>query len=222
MAPEAADQTMPLSPAERRMRSRQAMTDAILAAARAVMREKGVAGLNLNDVAGLVRIKTPSLYNYFSSKLALYDALFRLGFRLARERREVATREHPPSWEQLRAWLEGHIQFAQEYPELFQLCFQHPVPGFVPSQDSMEESRRLYRVSLQAMADLIDAGVIDSGLSVEQTLDLFIVVMHGLSSLHLANDPDLPVGSGRFGGLVPEILAPLQAYWAPKRQKGGR
>jgi AcrR family transcriptional regulator len=197
------------------------MTEAILEAARTVMREKGVAGLNLNEVAGLVGIKTPSLYNYFSSKMALYDALFRLGFQLATERREALTREHPPSWDRLNAWLDGHIQFAQEYPELFQLCFQHPVPGFAPSEEGMEESRRLYRSSVQGVAEIIDAGLIDSGLTAEQTLDVFIMVMHGITALHLANDPDLPVGSGRFGGLVSEILAPLHAYWEPKRRKGG-
>lgn len=85
----------------------------------------------------------------------------------------------------------------------------------------MEESHRLYRGCVRGMAEVIDAGVIDSGLSAEQTLDVFIVVMHGLTALHLANDPELPVGSGRFGGLVSDILAPLQAYWAPKRRKGG-
>ena len=221
MAPDATARTLFPSPAERRRRSRQAMTEAILAAARTVMREKGVAGLNLNEVAALVGIKAPSLYNYFSSKMALYDALFGLGFRLSWERREALTREHPPSWERLQAWLEDHIQFAQEYPELFQLCFQHPVPGFVPSEASMEESRRLHRSSLQAMAEIIDAGIIDSGLSVEQTLDVVIVVMHGMTALHLANDPDLPVGSGRFSSLVVELLAPLRSHWAPERRRGG-
>jgi AcrR family transcriptional regulator len=196
------------------------MTEAILTAARTVMREKGVAGLNLTEVASLVGIKTPSLYNYFSGKMALYDTLFGLGFRLSRERREALTQEHPPDWARLHAWLDGHIQFAQEYPELFQLCFQHPVPGFTPSEESMEESRRLYRSSVQGMADILNAGVIDSGLSAEQTLDVFIVVMHGLTALHLANDPDLPVGSGRFGSLALEVLAPLHAYWAPSRWKG--
>lgn len=221
MRPDATARKLFPSPEERRWRSRRAMTDAILAAARTVMREKGVAGLNLNEVANLVGVKTPSLYNYFSGKMALYDALFGLGFRLSRERREALTREHPPGWERLHAWLDGHIRFAQEHPELFQLCFQHPVPGFVPSEESMEESRRLYRSSVQGMADILNAGVIDSTLTAEQTLDVFIVVMHGITALHLANDPDLPVGSGRFGSLVPELLAPLQTYWAPKRRKGG-
>jgi AcrR family transcriptional regulator len=196
------------------------MIDAILAAARTVMREKGVAGLNLNEVAAMVGIKTPSLYNYFSSKMALYDALFRLGFQLTTERREALSQEYSPDWGRLHAWLDGHIQFAQEYPELFQLCFQHPVPGFVPSEESMEQSRRLYRSSVQGMAEIIEVGLIDSGLTAEQTLDVFIVVMHGLTALHLANDPDLPIGSGRFGSLAREILAPLQAYWAPKRRRG--
>lgn len=221
MGSDATARTLFPSPAERRRLSRQAMTEAILAAARTVMREKGVAGLNLNEVAGLVGIKTPSLYNYFASKMALYDALFRLGFQLTTQRREALTWEHPPDWERLHAWLDGHIQFAQEYPELFQLCFQHPVPGFTPSEESMEQSRRLYRSSVQGMAEIIEAGIIDSGLTVEQTLDVYIVVMHGIAALHLANDPDLPVGSGRFGSLVSEVLAPLQAYWTPKRRRGG-
>jgi AcrR family transcriptional regulator len=77
------------------------MTDAILGVTRAVIREKGVAGLNLNEVAGPVGIKTPSLYNCFSSKIALYDALFSPGLQLATERRETLTREHPAGWDRL-------------------------------------------------------------------------------------------------------------------------
>lgn len=43
-----------LSPQERRQRNRQEVIDAILAAAREIMRRDGVAALNLNEVARLV------------------------------------------------------------------------------------------------------------------------------------------------------------------------
>ena len=52
------------------------MRRAILAAARAVMREQGVAALSLREVARRVQMQAPSLYAYFPSKMALCDALF--------------------------------------------------------------------------------------------------------------------------------------------------
>jgi len=54
---------------------------AILDAARAVMREEGVAALNLHEVARRVGLRPPSLYEYFPGKMALYDAVYRFGIR---------------------------------------------------------------------------------------------------------------------------------------------
>ena len=50
-----------LTPAERRQRNRQEMIQAILDVSREVMREEGVAALNLNEVARRLKMKTPSL-----------------------------------------------------------------------------------------------------------------------------------------------------------------
>jgi hypothetical protein len=36
--------------------------------------------------------------------------------------------------EELRRYLCAHMAFARENPELYQLCFERPVPGFAPSQ----------------------------------------------------------------------------------------
>ena len=85
---DAVEPPRPLSPQERRERNRQEMVTAILAAARAMMREQGVGALSLNEVARLVGLRGPALYEYFPSKTAVYDALFRLGTRLATEETE--------------------------------------------------------------------------------------------------------------------------------------
>src|SRR5919206_702435 len=79
-----------LTPSERRQRDRDEMTAAILDVAREIMREHGVAALNLNEVARRVGVKTPSLYEYFPGKAALYDELFRLGLRLYAEHSDRA------------------------------------------------------------------------------------------------------------------------------------
>jgi len=73
-----------LSPQERRGRNREEMRRAILDAACAVMREQGVAALSLREVARRVKLQAPSLYAYFPSKMALYDALFVEGIRTFR------------------------------------------------------------------------------------------------------------------------------------------
>ena len=49
-------------------RNREAATQSILDAARAIMREEGVAALSMQELARRMDMRAPSLYNYFNSK----------------------------------------------------------------------------------------------------------------------------------------------------------
>jgi AcrR family transcriptional regulator len=202
-----------LSPQERRQRNREEMKNAILDAARQVMREEGVAALNLQEVARRVGVRAPSLYEYFSGKAAIYDALFRMGVRLYAEHSKLFSQTSLSFWERSRASLEHYMTFAQEYPELYQLVFERPVPGFVPSEESMNESRQLLERSDQIVEQGLEHGSLVLGISPAQARDLFIAMMHGLTALHMANEPDIPVGSGRFGSLIPAANALFRAAW---------
>lgn len=204
------------SPQERRRRNRAEMIAHILDAARGVMRQQGVAALTLNEIARQVGIRPQSLYEYFPSKAALYDALFLMGIRLYREQVDRVSQAPAPGWDRVRAWFEHYMAFAQENPDLYQLVFEHPVPGFVPSDASMEESRQLLAVGVHAVADMAEARLLVSGLSPAQATDLFSAMMHGVTALHMANEPHLPAGTGRFGGLVPAAVALFEAAWLPR------
>ena len=204
----------PLSVKERRERNRHEMVTAILTTSRAMMREQGVGALSLNEVARRVGIRGPSLYEYFPSKTAVYDALFRLGTRLATGETERIREQYPPDWSRVEAWLTAFLAFAVANPDLYQLTFERPVPGFVPSVESREESARLTVVSHGAMQEIIDAGVIRGDIPFTPLFDFFILVLHGLMSTHMANEPQRPAGSGRFGSLVPMALSVLQAAWS--------
>jgi AcrR family transcriptional regulator len=210
------DQKSILSPQERRQRNREEMKHAILEAARQVMREEGVAALNLQEVARRVGVRAPSLYEYFPGKMALYDALFRMGVRLYTERMNHFTERTDSFWERAQAGLENYMTFAQEYPELYQLVQERPVPGFVPSEESMQESRGLLTMTDAIVEKGIERGSIALGITVSQARDLFLAMMHGLTALHMANEPELPVGSGRFGSLIPAALALFRAAWEPE------
>ncbi len=205
------------SPQNRRRRNRQAMTAAILDAARASIRAKGAAALNLNEVARRVGVKTPSLYEYFpGGKRQVYDALFRLGMQLYAER--VATLHRLPGLAAyLRGQMETYMQFARDFPELYQICFERPVPGFEPSPESLQVSLAIYQASVDEVARRLAAGELrpPSALTAQQVVDLAIAMLHGLTSQHMANEPHLPVGQGRFGSLIPAAAALFEQAWAP-------
>lgn len=190
------------------------MVDAIVETARDLMREEGVASLNLNEVARRLGMKTPSLYEYFPNKLALYDSVFRLGtqrFRAAMQ--AVASQPADSPWEKLEQFLTGHLQFAVDYPELFKLVFERHVPGFVPSDASMAEAEAsLAEADTYFRTFMQDAGLAHEDHAVVMR-DMLIAMMHGVSSQHLANEPQLPAGAGRFGSLIPYIVETLKAAW---------
>jgi AcrR family transcriptional regulator len=207
-----------LSSKARRERNREEMKAAILSAARDIIRADGAAALSLGEVARRVGLQTPSLYAYFESKSAVYDALFRLGVHIYSERLEQIYQQHGPGWASIEATFHATMQFAYEYPELYQIVFERPVPGFAPSEEALAASIQMYERGCALMGQTIEQGHIQTDLSTEQTVNLLIAFMHGLTAQHLANEPHLAPGSGRFGSLLPAAVAILKAAWAPKNE----
>lgn len=202
--------TPTLSP--RRQHNRDLTVKAILETARSIMREEGVAALSMQELARRLDMRAPSLYHYFSGKMDIYDALFRLGFTLYAEQMQK-TAQGAPTWQaELRLTFEAYMTFALQNPELYQLCFERPVPGFTPSQASLQLSFGLLQKSYERAAHLHAA--VDTELAPKQMVDLVIAMMHGLTALHLANEPHLPLGQGRFGALIPAALSVLNKAWS--------
>lgn len=193
----------------RQQQKHDQVREEILATARAVMREEGVAALSMQELARRMDMRAPSLYNYFSGKMDIYDALFRLGFNLWRESVEQAVQRSSSFQDEVNYFLEGYMSFALENPELYQLCFERPVPGFVPSQESLDLSFGILNDARQRVERYRNE--LNTDLSDEQIVDLVIAVAHGLTALHLANEPHLRRGQGRFGSLIPAAMSMLDA-----------
>lgn len=208
-----------ITPEERRQRNREETIANILHAAREVMREKGVADLNMQEVAHKVGMRAPSLYNYFPNRIAIYEELFVLGMRMYRQQLEALVQTYGTSWEGLQRIMQGYLAFGLENPELYQLLFERPVPGFAPSPEGLEESAKLLEASTRMTAQAIAEGTFHTSLSPEVTMNLLIVLMHGVTAQHLANEPHLPSGSGRFGSLISVIIDLLQKAWTQDESK---
>ena len=93
-------QPAPGTPRERR---RAQTREEILDAALAVMTEQGVAALNLTEVARRVGLRQPSLYQYFDSRTAVYDALFERGMQTHHDLLAAAIDTADPGWPAARA-----------------------------------------------------------------------------------------------------------------------
>src|SRR5579864_1995266 len=92
---------------DRRARRRQETIHEILDIARDVMTEEGVNGLTLAEVARRLGVQPPSLYKYFDSLMALYDALFRRGQHSHLEAMRAATERAEPGLDALKAALDA-------------------------------------------------------------------------------------------------------------------
>lgn len=194
-----------------RQRKYDAMVQNIMDTARIIMREQGVAALSMQELARRMDLRAPSLYHYFSSKMEVYDALFRFGFTLFKEHMEKYY-QGAKSWkEYVQGGFEGYLTFAKQNPELYQLCFERPVPGFTPSEESLQVSFELLEQAYQRAADFKET--VNTDLPAQQVIDLIITMMHGITAMHMSNEPDLPVGQGRFGPLIPAALELLDRAW---------
>jgi AcrR family transcriptional regulator len=159
---------------------REAKTAQIVACAWALAREHGIAGVSLHALAREVGIRQPSLYEYFDSKNALYDAMFADGNRQLLERLDAVRFSGEPR-AALKQWLAVFTGFSCEDPARQQLLFARPIPGFAPSPDSYALAEEvLGRAVTLARA----AGVTEQG-----DIDCIVAMTAGLTDAQIANDP---------------------------------
>jgi hypothetical protein len=105
------------------------------------------------------------------------------------------------------------MRFAQENQDLYQLMFQRPVPGFVPSEESMAVSLARLDMTRSQFIHILESSEISTILPFEEARDIYIALQHGLTELHLANNPELPVGQGRFGTLIDQAVDFVLSAW---------
>jgi AcrR family transcriptional regulator len=173
---------------DRRAERRSATRAEILQAAHDLCAAKGLASLSLRELAQQIGLKAPSLYSYFESKNAIYDALFAQGSQQLLDGRP----QQIPNdlLEGIRAIMRYFVEFCVADPVRYQLLFQRTIPGFVPSDES-------YGISLNAMR-LTRDWFADHGLDRPEVIDLFTAIGSGIAAQQNSNEP----GGDRWTRLV--------------------
>jgi AcrR family transcriptional regulator len=204
---------------DRRRRRRNESVREILEVAIGLMAEQGVAALSLAEVARRVGIRPPSLYQYFPSKMAVYDALFERGMREAFEvmdRHRADLAKDPLA--AIAAAEEAHLAWVQANPVLAELMHWRPVPGFEPSERAFQAALEHLELLRTALRAAVDAGRLAPAAASEDGIALYTVLISGVISQQLSNEPSVPADKGRFTRLTGTVLDMFFRYYAPERR----
>lgn len=190
---------------------RQARIADIVGCAWTLARTHGVAAVSLHALAREVGIRQPSLYAYFDSKHALYDAMFADGNRRLLEHLDAVAAGLPSDPRAaLKRVLGAFVEFALDDPARCELLFERHIPGFVPSAES-------YALAESALARVVgamhDAGVHDQG-----DVDCLVAITAGLMQAQLANDPGGDRWVRHLDRMVDLHLDDIQ-HRAPRRRR---
>jgi AcrR family transcriptional regulator len=168
---------------DRRQRRHDAKRARIVAEAWKLARRDGLAAISLRDLAERVDLRQPSLYAYFDSKLALYDAMYLDGYGQMLERaRELPPNDDPR--EALIEFVEFCVRFATEDVVRHQLLFQRTIPGFKPSHAAREPARAFLDIGAER---LMAAGAIDAARGDGY---VFTGIVAGFTNQQVLNDPN--------------------------------
>jgi AcrR family transcriptional regulator len=159
---------------------REAKVASIVATAWELAHQEGIGGVTLHALAREVGIRQPSLYAYFDSKNALFDAMFADGNRQLLERLESLKLPRDPR-AAVKAFMRALVQFSLEDTDRHLLLFQRPVPGFQPSAESYAYAQQV----LNRAVELLRA----AGVERQGDIDCVVAMIAGLVDAQMSNDP---------------------------------
>lgn len=187
------------------------MRDAILDCAQSMMRTEGVNALNLNEIARVVGIKPPSLYEYFDGKMAIYDGVFSRGaeqFGGSIASRFTSARDFASGCQAIFA---AFLDFSRDSPELYRLLFEHPVPGFKPGRANLRQIEQGMQRGMTHMKELLARERLILPISAADTMLLVEIVLYGLTSRLLTTEPDVPFEQSRLRNSISALVTLIKS-----------
>ncbi|MBA3947952.1 MAG: TetR/AcrR family transcriptional regulator [Herpetosiphonaceae bacterium] len=176
--------------------------DDIIAVSRAIIEDEGVAQLTIRRIAETIHRTQPAVYQHFSSKDALLEAVVTDGFTALAERLTRATRGGKAS---LPAIANAYVGFGRERPRLYDVMFVGP-PAITFAAGAATP------IPAHTAFHIIAAAVAESGVPAAQTETVTEVVwasLHGLVTLSITRRlrPGRALQQTRLDQLIAAIVA---------------
>jgi AcrR family transcriptional regulator len=201
---------MSVAPVRDRRAERYAATRReILDATWDLVRADGLGALSMRELGARVGMRAQSLYAYFPSKFAIFDAMFaESNEELLRRLTALKPARDPVA--ALRAEKRVFIEFCVEDPARYQLLFQRTIPGFQPSPEA-------YAPALEVL-ESGPAALRACGITSARAMDAWTAVTGGIAAQQNANEP----GGERWTRLADEVTDMFLAHYRPARHRGKR
>jgi AcrR family transcriptional regulator len=172
---------------ERRTRRRLALREAILEAARAIVRDEGLRALTMRKIAEAVDYAPASLYAHFASREALLAELCGEGMRALRIALEDGSATVKDPRARLVALGNAYVAFALARPDTFRLMFMEDAAitkSIFENLESDDGARALGLIGA-AFAELRASGSIKKTAHLARLTDTVWTIVHGIACLRL-------------------------------------
>lgn len=204
-----------------RVRRRRQTVEEALDHAVNVMAEQGVGALTISEVARRMGMRGPSLYKYFDSLHALYDALFDRGLAA----NDLVVREAiagaPAGVEAIRVGARATVRWCMENLALAQLLYWRVVPGFEPSSATFAASRGQVTEMRAMFTEAVAHKQLTAAADSDESVRLLTVLISGLITQQMANQPGAGYDDGVYTSMTDQALDLFfDHYRRPKQSKG--
>ncbi len=161
----------------------------------------------MRDLGSRVGMRAQSLYVYYSSKNAIYDAMFAEANQEILDRVSAVPVTGDPVRD-LRRHAHVFLEFCNEDPVRYQLLYQRTIPGFEPTAASYVLASK----GLEVIRRCLRA----CGITNSRGFDAWTAIIGGLAAQQNANEP----GGRRWLRLADELTDMyLSRYASPRSQE---
>jgi AcrR family transcriptional regulator len=174
---------------ERQEREREAVSRAILDAARELFVTHGYQEVSIRKIADRIEYSPAAIYGYFPSKDDIFFALAEEGFRLLFSYAEdVHVDPAVDPADTLRELFWRYYTFSKDHPEYFALMFlDRSVPKIRDNWERFGFLGELKHDTHARVARTIAAGAVPAGTSSHAVFRLLLTAAHGAAALRLCD-----------------------------------
>jgi AcrR family transcriptional regulator len=186
---------------ERHERDHEAVSRAILDAARELFVAEGFQNVSIRKIAERIEYSPAAIYGYFPSKNDIFFALAEEGFRLLADPaavRQILQSPHAPPIERIRALFWRFYEFSRDQPQYFALMFvDRSVPRISREYERFAFARDLKQHIVEELRACIAAGELPATLDPFVAIRALTVSLLGVAVLRLSErlapgeNPDL-------------------------------
>jgi AcrR family transcriptional regulator len=170
---------------ERQEREREAVSRAILDAARDLFVAEGYPNVSIRKIAERIEYSPAAIYSYFPSKDDIFFALAEEGFRILSD---LATSVEPDTdpLEEIRRAFWRVYQFSKSYPEYYALMFvDRTVPRISRDWERFGFVHELQNHAAALIQRAVDAGALPPSTQPHVAIAMLFAAVHGAALMRL-------------------------------------